>query len=130
MFGSKVEIALAEKGLPFDLVLVPYSFANGYEPKHPEVLRVNPHKRQVPVLVDDDLEIFDSTQIFEYLESLQTGPALWPSEPKAKANARLQEHLSDEVFFAASIQRMKPRQTDPSHPILIHSERHGSLMST
>lgn len=115
MFGAKVEIALAEKGVAFELELVPYSFASGYEPKHPEVLRINPYKRQVPVLVDGDLEIFDSTQIFEYIESLQVGPPLWPSDPKQRALARLREHASDEIFFAAVIQRMKPRVSDDDH---------------
>ena len=47
--------------------MVPFEMATLYQPKHPEVARINP-KRQVPVLVDGDLEIFDSTQIFEYLE--------------------------------------------------------------
>jgi glutathione S-transferase len=115
MFGAKAEIALAEKGVAFELELVPYSFASGYEPKHPEVLRINRYKRQVPVLVDGDLELFDSTQIFEYIESLQVGPPLWPSDPKERARARLQEHASDEIFFAAVIQRMKPRLSDDDH---------------
>jgi glutathione S-transferase len=115
MFGAKVEIALAEKGVAFELELVPYGFASGYEPKHPEVLRINPYKRQVPVLVNGDLEIFDSTQIFEYIESLQLGPPLWPGDPKERARARLQEHASDEIFFAAVIQRMKPRLSDDDH---------------
>jgi glutathione S-transferase len=115
MFGAKAEIALAEKGIAFELELVPYDSKNGYQPKHPEVLRINPYKRQVPVLVDDDLEIFDSTQIFEYIESLNTGSPLWPIESKARARARLQEHMSDEVFFAAAIVRMKLRQSDDDH---------------
>lgn len=115
MFGAKAEIALAEKGIAFELELVPYDSKNGYQPKHPEVLRINPYKRQVPVLVDDDLEIFDSTQIFEYIESLKTGSPLWPIESKARARARLQEHMSDEVFFAAAIVRMKLRQSDDDH---------------
>ena len=68
MFGAKAEIALHEKGLAFELVMVPFDMKALYQPKHPEVLRINP-KRQVPVLVDGDLEIFDSTQIFEYLET-------------------------------------------------------------
>src|SRR3954466_2295240 len=70
MFGAKAQIAALEKGLDFDLVMVAYDSHQGYSPKHPEVLRINP-KRQVPVLVHGDLEIFDSTQIFEYLEDLQ-----------------------------------------------------------
>jgi len=98
MFGAKAEIAAHEKGLAFELVMVPFSIATRYEPKHPEVARINP-KAQVPVLVDGDLELFDSTQIFEYLEDLHPRPALWPAEPRARARARQLEHLSDEVFF-------------------------------
>jgi glutathione S-transferase len=81
MFGMKAQIALLEKGLTFELVMVPFKTA--YEPKHPEVLRINP-KKQVPVLIHDDLELFDSTQIFEYLEDLQGDPPLWPRDIKAR----------------------------------------------
>ena len=98
MFGAKAEIAALEKGLAFERVMVDYDSALGYEPKHPEVLRINP-KRQVPVLVDGAVEIFDSTQIFEYLEDLQPEPALWPRERAARALARLLEHKADEVYF-------------------------------
>jgi len=105
MFGAKAEIALGEKGIPFELEMVPFAMKTLYEPKHPEVLRINP-KRQVPVLVDGDLELFDSTQIFEYLETLKRDPALWPLEPKARARARLLEHKSDEVYFPHIIRLM------------------------
>jgi hypothetical protein len=37
--------------------MVPFTQKEGYAPKQPEVLRVNP-KRQVPVLIDGALEIF------------------------------------------------------------------------
>jgi glutathione S-transferase len=105
MFGAKVHIAVLEKGLPFELVMVPFDFHRLYEPRHPEVLRINP-KRQVPVLVHGDLEIFDSTQIFEYLEDLQPEPALWPRDPRARARARLLEHQSDEVYFPQVVRLM------------------------
>jgi glutathione S-transferase len=106
MFGAKTEIAALEKGLPVKVFMVPYDPKAGYEPKHPDVLRVNP-KRQVPVLVDDEgLEIFDSTQIFEFFEHLKPQPALWPAEPRARAQARLLEHMSDEVYFPHIIRLM------------------------
>ena len=69
MFGAKAQIATIEKGLDVELVMVPFDMDRLYEPKHPEVVRINP-KRQVPVLVLGDLELFDSTQIFEFLEDL------------------------------------------------------------
>jgi glutathione S-transferase len=105
MFGAKAEIAAREKGLPFERVMVAYESTRGYEPKHPEVLRVNP-MRQVPVLVEGELALFDSTQIFEYLEDLQPEPALWPRERRARALARLLEHKSDEVYFPHVIRLM------------------------
>jgi len=105
MFGAKVQIAALEKGLEFDLVMVPYGSDLGYSPKHPEVLRVNP-KGQVPVLVHNGLEIFDSTQIFEYLEDLQPTPALWPRDIGDRARARRLEHQSDEVYFPHIIRLM------------------------
>lgn len=105
MFGAKAEIALREKGLAYDLTMVPFEMKRLYEPKHPEVLRINP-KRQVPVLIHDGLEIFDSTQIFEYLEDLKPEPALWPTGVPARARARLLEHKSDEVYFPHIVRLM------------------------
>ncbi|HEY6980063.1 glutathione S-transferase family protein [Reyranella sp.] len=105
MFGAKAEIAALEKGVDVELVMVPFEMNTLYQPKHAEVLRINP-KRQVPVLVDGDLEIFDSTQIFEYLEMLRPEPALWPADPKARARARLLEHKSDEVYFPHIVRLM------------------------
>ena len=98
MFGAKAEIAVAEKGVACDREFVPFSLATLYEPKHPVVARVNP-KGQVPVLVDGDLELYDSTLIFEYLEDRCPEPPLWPRDPVARARARLAELESDEVFF-------------------------------
>jgi len=98
MFGAKAEIAVLEKGIACPREMVPFSLATLYEPKHPVVARVNP-KAQVPVLIDGDLELYDSTQIFEYLEDLRPEPPLWPRDVQARARARLAELESDEVFF-------------------------------
>jgi glutathione S-transferase len=117
MFGAKAQIAAIEKGLAFELVMVPFDMTRLYEPKHPEVLRVNP-KRQVPILIHGDLEIFDSTQIFEYLEDVQPRPALWPAGAVARAQARLLEHKSDEVFFPPII-RLMGLQATPEDPAAI-----------
>jgi glutathione S-transferase len=105
MFGAKAHIAALEKRLDFDLVMVAYDSHLGYSPKHPEVLRINP-KAQVPVLVHGNLEIVDSTQIFEYLEDLQPAPALWPRDMVERARARRLEHESDEVYFPHIVRLM------------------------
>jgi glutathione S-transferase len=117
MFGAKAQIAALEKGLDFELVMVPFDMTRGYEPKHPEVVRINP-KRQVPVLIHGDLEIFDSTQIFEYLEDLKPSPALWPAGTVVRAQARLLELKSDEVYFPSVIRLMGLQET-PQDPAAI-----------
>lgn len=127
MFGAKAEIALREKGLDFHLVMVPFDMARLYEPKHPEVIRINP-KRQVPVLIDGAVEIFDSTQIFEYLEHLCPQPALWPAAPADRARARLLEHRSDEVYFPPIIRLMslQDRLGEPAAVAAIEAARAAS----
>jgi glutathione S-transferase len=119
MFGAKAEIAAREKGLAFELIMVPFEMKTAYQPKHPEVLRINP-KRQVPVLIDGDIELFDSTQIFEYLETIKPEPALWPADPKARARARLLEHKSDEVYFPPVI-RLMGLQATPDDPAAVEA---------
>jgi glutathione S-transferase len=115
MFGAKVEIAVLEKRLDAELVMVSYESRAGYSPKHPEVVRINP-KQQVPVLVHGDLEIFDSTQIFEYLEDLAPEPALWPRDVQSRARARRLEHESDEVYFPHVIRLMGLQDQLDSEP--------------
>jgi hypothetical protein len=122
MFGAKVEIAAREKGIPFELEMVPFSMEKLYAPKHPEVLRINP-KRQVPVLIDGDLEIFDSTQIFEYLEDRYPVPPLWPAAPQDRARARLLELKSDEVFFPPVIRLMGLSELARRHRGLLRGYR-------
>jgi len=72
----------------------------------------------VPVLIHGELEIFDSTQIFEYFEDLQSEPALWPTGAAAKARARLLEHKSDEVYFPPIV-RLMSLQATPDDPVAI-----------
>jgi glutathione S-transferase len=117
MFGAKAQIAMLEKQLDFELVMVPFDMERLYDPKHPDVLRINP-KRQVPVLIDGDLEIFDSTQIFEYLEDAQPQPSLWPRDARGRARARLLELKSDEVYFPHII-RLMGLQATPGDPAAI-----------
>lgn len=107
MFGAKVQIAALEKGLTFEVHMVPFDAQDRYEPRHPEVLRINP-KCQVPVLVDQDgdVALYDSTQIFEYFEDVAPEPPLWPTGVAHRARARQIEHASDEVFFPHVVRLM------------------------
>src|SRR5262245_28679965 len=98
LFTAKVRIALAEKGLPYERIEVGWSLARRYEPHHPDVVALNP-KRQVPVLVDGDVVVYDSTLIFEYLEERHPEPRLYPRELGARARCRQLEAAADEILF-------------------------------
>jgi glutathione S-transferase len=113
LFSRKVEIALGEKGIAFDRIMVPFSQERGYQPKHPDVLAANP-KGQVPVLVDGDFSLFDSTLIFEYLEEAYPTPPLLPQGPRPRARCRMMELRADEVVFPHA--RALFYRTDPPHP--------------
>ncbi|MBL8703372.1 MAG: glutathione S-transferase family protein [Rhodospirillales bacterium] len=116
LFARKVEIALAEKGLAYEREMVPFTQAQGYSPKHPAVLAANP-KGQVPVLVDGDLALFDSTLIFEYLEDAYPAPPLYPRTPRERARCRMLELVADDVWLKPLIPMMRrnsPPDPDPA----------------
>ncbi len=115
LFSRKVEIALAEKGLPYEREMVAFSQTEGYAPKHPEVIAANP-KGQVPVLVDGDLALFDSTVILEYLDEAYPEPPLMPRDPKVRARCRLLELTADEILLrplSRLMYRTEPESPDP-----------------
>jgi len=113
LFSRKVEIALREKGIPYEREFAAFTQERGYAPKHPAVLAHNP-KHQVPVLIDGDLALFDSTVIFEYLDELYPEPPLYPVTPQDRARCRLLELDGDEILFAPV--RNLLFRTEPPHP--------------
>jgi glutathione S-transferase len=115
LYARKVEIALHEKALAFQRVMVPFNQQVGYSPRNPDVLAANP-KGQVPVLVDGDLTLYDSTVILEYLEDAYPAPPLMPRLPNARAKCRQLELFADEVVIIplrALMHRTGPRPADP-----------------
>ncbi|MCV9940764.1 glutathione S-transferase family protein [Boseaceae bacterium BT-24-1] len=114
LFSRKIEIALREKGLAFERIMVPFNQTTGYDPKHPEVVAINP-KQQVPVMNDDGLVLYDSTVILEYLEDAYPEPSLLPLCPGARARCRLDELYADEIMLQALkplMHRTSPPSTD------------------
>jgi len=75
-YGQKVRVVLAEKELEYETVLVDL---RKQEQRTPEFLRLNPLGK-VPVLVDDDEVICDSTIINEYLEDEYPSTRLMPED--------------------------------------------------
>lgn len=74
-------LALKQSGLPFEEVLIPLRSAT----TKVEILKYSPSGK-VPCLIDGETVVWDSLAICEYLaEKVST---LWPSERKARAEAR------------------------------------------
>jgi len=93
-YGMKVRIVLAEKDLEFTVVNVDLKAG---QQRQPEFLKLNPFAR-VPVFVDDETVIYDSTVICEYLNDEYPEPALLPEDSAARARARLLEDYADVAF--------------------------------
>jgi glutathione S-transferase len=107
-FGQKVRIILAEKGLSYELVEVDLAQS---EQRRPDFLRLNPFGR-VPVLVDEDTVIYDSTIIAEYLEDEYPEPPLLPAVGVSalRARARIWEDFADTSFTPQVGQLMSEMQ--------------------
>ena len=99
-FSAKVRIALAEKGLEYETLEIPWSRKTLWGPKPPDFLEVSPYGK-VPVLLDGDSVIYDSTVIIEYLEDRYPTPPLFPADPKERARCR---QLEDEADTAMNIE--------------------------
>ncbi len=92
-FSAKVRIALDEKGLACEEIALPITRHAVLE-KPAEMLAINP-RAQVPVLIDGDVRLYDSTVILEYLEERTPRPALFPSGLAERARARQLEDYGD-----------------------------------
>ena len=97
-YAQKVKIALREKGVAFDLEL-PETFGTGRDDG--PFATANP-RAEVPVLIDGDLRLFESTVILEYIEERWPKPALLPRDPAARAQARLTEEVCDTQYEAVN----------------------------
>ena len=93
-YAMKVKMALLEKKLEFK-AMIPDGMANGTAGG--EFVDANP-RAEVPTLIDDDVKVFDSTVILEYLEDKWPTPALLPKTPAERARVRMIEDVMDSVY--------------------------------
>ncbi|HWP64463.1 MAG TPA: glutathione S-transferase family protein [Candidatus Limnocylindria bacterium] len=94
-FCQKVRVVLAEKDLEYEKVLVDL---RKQDQKTPEFLQLNPYGK-VPVLMDEDTVVYDSTIINEYLDEEYPIPALMPEDSQGRAHVRLLEDYCDNSFI-------------------------------
>jgi glutathione S-transferase len=97
-YAQKVKIALREKGVSFRAEL-PEDFGLG--PGSGPLGRASP-RAEVPVLIDGELRIFESTVIMEYVEERWPHPRLLPPDPAARAVARITEDVCDTQYEAVN----------------------------
>lgn len=97
-YAQKIKIALREKGVTFT-VEGPDSFGTGRSDT--PFAAANP-RTEVPVLIDGDVTIFESTVILEYIEERWPEPPLLPRDPAARAFARQTEDVCDTQYEAVN----------------------------
>jgi glutathione S-transferase len=103
-FCQKVRVVLEEKDLEYETVLVDL---RKQDQKTPEFLQLNPYGK-VPVLVDDDTVVYDSTVINEYLEDEYPIPALL----RASSYHEALHLLGDDVTWLDVPDSLAETQTD------------------
>ena len=90
-YVRKVVLALDAKGLGYEIdPITPFTAAPSFKALSP--------LRRVPVLIDGDLVINDSTVICEYLDEAYPGTPLYPATPAARARARWIEEWADSLL--------------------------------
>jgi glutathione S-transferase len=87
-YVRKVLVCLELKGLDYEVDPITPFFGND------EFERLSPLRR-IPVLIDDELVLTDSTVIAEYLDEAYPEPPLLPQHPKERARARWLEEFAD-----------------------------------
>lgn len=106
-YARKVRIALAEKGLSFELVTeVPWN-EDTRTPLH------NPLEKLPILLLDDGTSVYESHYILEYLEVKHPVPPLLPADPDGVLEAKRLQVLGDgicDAFVLLFFERMRPAE--------------------
>jgi glutathione S-transferase len=96
VYSAKPRIAMFEKAIAHETKLVNWTPATGWI-KPEELPRLNP-KAQIPVLVDGETVIYDSTIILEYLDERVPKTPLFPTGVAERARCRILEDLGDTLL--------------------------------
>ena len=105
-YARKIRIIVAEKNIPFELVVDSPWEANTLVPE------INPLGK-VPVLVtDEDEAFFDSPVIAAYLETLRQAPDLIPANALDAVRVKQTEALADGICDAAIVAVLESRRPE------------------
>src|SRR5262252_2117363 len=109
-FARKVALALELKGLQYEAI---DALRRDF---HSTLVTLNP-RAEVPVLVDRDITVVNSSDILLYLEMAYPSPAIYPLSVKDRVAARALERAHDRHFdpilVAASLWKWAERPDEP-----------------
>ena len=116
-YARKVRIALAEKGIPFELTTeVPWDGDTSLPAYNP--------LEKLPVLIPDDEEpVYESRFILEWLERRHPAPPLLPQDDDGILDARRIEVIADGICDAAVLTFFERQRPAPSGPWLARQRR-------
>nr|XP_043629688.1 probable glutathione S-transferase parC [Erigeron canadensis] len=97
-FGTRVKIALEEKGIPYE-----YKEEDLFN-KSSFLSTINPVYNKVPVLIHNEKSICESMNIIEYIDEAWSDrvPSFLPSDPYQRAQARFWANFIDKELYEAS----------------------------
>lgn len=105
-YVRKVRVALAEKGVSYEHdPMVPFGVPDAYKRMHP--------LGKIPTLVDGERVVPDSSAILVYLEGIHPEPALYPSDPYARARAVWLEEFADGGLVNGTVPFFQERFLNP-----------------
>jgi glutathione S-transferase len=104
-YFRKVRVAIAEKGVPCDIVELAASA--------PEVAAANPLAKIPTLIRDDGRPLYDSAVIVEYLDGLAPAPKLIPDAFEARIEVRRWEALASGVMDATVTIHHENRLPEP-----------------
>ena len=107
-YGQKASVALYELDLPFEPRLVDAGDDAGMA----AFRAVSPFGK-MPVLVDGDRRLIESTVVIEYLDQLAGGGRLIPGDAAAALEARLMDRIVD-TYVGGPMNRIIPRKFRPA----------------
>ena len=105
-FVRKVCVALAEKGMAYELVL------SSPGSPDPDFLAASPFGK-IPAIKDGDYALADSTAIVTYLEAKQPSPALLPADAQARGRAMWFDEFADTIFATSGLKILFNRLVAP-----------------
>ena len=116
-YARKVRIALAEKGLPFELITeVPWD-STTRTPDH------NPLEKLPVLILDDGSSVYESSYILEYLELKYPQVPLLPQDVDERLAARKLEVLCDGVCDAVVLTLFERMRAGGGSPEWIARQR-------